>query len=73
MILQGNSTARVTLARKPDAQLSEKISAFAQSRGCTGVCYTVDPKIIGGIIICIGDNILDGSVRSRLENIKQTL
>ena len=53
--------------------LVEKIVAFTQSRGCTKVKYTIDPKIVGGIIIYIGDVIYDGSVRSRLENIKHSL
>ena len=35
--------------------------------------YVIDPKIIGGIIIYIGDVIYDGSVRGRLENIKHSL
>lgn len=65
--------ARVILARKPDLELVDKISAFVSSRGCSDVRYTIDPKIIGGIIIYIGDKIFDGSVRSRLENIKQSL
>ena len=66
-------TARAILARKPDLELVDKISAFVGSRGCSDVRYTIDPKIIGGIIIYIGDRIFDGSVRSRLENIKQSL
>ena len=73
MNTHGEETARVILARKPDSGLIEKITAFAESRGCTKVRYTIDPKIIGGIIIYIGDVIYDGSVRSRLENIKHSL
>lgn len=73
MAKRSDSLAKVTLAREPDTELSEKISAFVRGRGCTGVCYTIDPKIVGGIIIGIGDTILDGSVRGRLEHIKQSL
>lgn len=73
MAKRSDSLAKVTLAREPDAELREKISAFVRERGCTGVCYTIDPKIVGGIIIGIGDTILDGSVRGRLEHIKQSL
>lgn len=65
--------ARVVLAREPDEELSEKISAFLSARGCSDVRYTIDPDILGGIVIYIGDKIFDGSVRSRLENIKQSL
>ena len=65
--------ARVVLAREPDTELSEKISAFLSAHGCAGARYTIDPDILGGIVIYIGDKIFDGSVRSRLENIKQSL
>ena len=73
MNTHGDETAKVILARKPDADLVETIVAFTQSRWCTKVKYTIDPKIVGGIIIYIGDVIYDGSVRSRLENIKHSL
>lgn len=73
MMTHGEDTARVILARKPDTEIVEKITAFVTSRGCTKVKFTIDPKIVGGIIIYIGDVIFDGSVRSRLENIKHSL
>lgn len=73
MNTHGEDTARVILARKPNAAILQKITEFAESRGCTKVRYTIDPKIIGGIIIYIGDVIYDGSVQSRLENIKNSL
>ena len=73
MNTHGEKTARGILARKPHADIVEKITAFTHSRGCTKVKYVIDPKIIGGIIIYIGDVIYDGSVRSRLENIKHSL
>jgi len=31
----------------------------------------VDPTVLGGIVTTIGDTVLDGSVRSRLERLKQ--
>jgi len=33
----------------------------------------VDPSIIGGIIIRIGDKLIDGSIRSKLEALKREL
>lgn len=35
--------------------------------------YTVDPAILGGMIVRIGDKLIDGSVASRLAAMKQTL
>ncbi len=33
----------------------------------------IDPEIIGGIVAQIGDTVLDGSLRARLESMKQAL
>ncbi len=33
----------------------------------------VDPSILGGVIAQIGDNVIDGSVRGRLERLRRTL
>ncbi|MCR4946778.1 MAG: F0F1 ATP synthase subunit delta [Lachnospiraceae bacterium] len=37
------------------------------------VDYRVDPTLIGGIVIRIGDKVLDGSIRTRINNLTQTL
>lgn len=66
-------TAKAVLARKPDSQIVAKIAAFAESKGCTAVEYVVDESIIGGIILYIGDTVYDGSVKNRLEKIKQAV
>ena len=35
--------------------------------------YSVEPELIGGMIIRIGDRIVDGSVRTKLNNLKKEL
>jgi F-type H+-transporting ATPase subunit delta len=35
------------------------------------VKVVVDPSVLGGIVTTVGDTVLDGSVRSRLERLKQ--
>ncbi len=35
--------------------------------------YHVDPNIMGGIIIRVGDRVIDGSIASQLADLKQTL
>lgn len=65
-----NITANVILARKPDRETESMIEKFIQAHGCKKVQYEIDPSIIGGIIIYIGDTVFDGSVRSRLDKIK---
>ena len=34
---------------------------------------TVDPEVLGGIVVTIGDEVLDGSVKSRLQQLKKSL
>jgi F0F1-type ATP synthase delta subunit len=33
----------------------------------------VDPEVIGGVVVQVGDQIIDGSVRARLEALKRQL
>ena len=35
--------------------------------------YKVDPELIGGIVIRIGDKVVDGSIRTRINNLTQSL
>ena len=33
----------------------------------------VDPEVVGGIVVRVGDEVIDGSVASRLENARRTV
>jgi F-type H+-transporting ATPase subunit delta len=35
--------------------------------------YTVDPALIGGVLVRIGDRVIDGSIRTRLSNLREHL
>lgn len=49
----------------------EKVKKFT---GKTVVArYMVDPALIGGFMVKIGDTVLDGSVRHQLDNLKKAL
>jgi F-type H+-transporting ATPase subunit delta len=37
------------------------------------VMVIIDPTVMGGIVATIGDTVIDGSVRHRLEQLKETL
>jgi F-type H+-transporting ATPase subunit b len=41
--------------------------------GAQAVTFLVDPAILGGLVIKVGDKVLDGSVSSQLEDLKQKL
>ena len=60
--------AAVTLARKPDPALVESIRrGLSEILGKDVVPHVrMDPRIIGGVIVQIGDRIMDGSVRRRV-------
>ncbi len=66
-------TAKVTLAMRAEEDTLHKIAEFVESRGCNNIRYTIDPAILGGVIIQIGDTIYDGSVRTRLETVRRSV
>jgi F-type H+-transporting ATPase subunit b len=39
----------------------------------TSITFRVDPAILGGLIIRVGDRVIDGSVAGQLENMRQSL
>jgi F-type H+-transporting ATPase subunit b len=41
--------------------------------GAQAVTFRVDPSILGGLVIKVGDKVLDGSVAGRLEGLRQSL
>jgi F-type H+-transporting ATPase subunit b len=41
--------------------------------GAQAVTFLVDPAILGGLVIKVGDKVLDGSVSSQLEDLKHKL
>ena len=38
-----------------------------------GYGYQIDPSIIGGLVVRVGDRLIDGSVRGRLERLRSRL
>src|SRR5581483_4773015 len=41
--------------------------------GAQAVTFRVDPSILGGLVIKVGDKVLDGSVSGKLEGLRQNL
>ncbi len=66
--------ASVTSAIELSAEQKEKIAAELRQRyGDVHVTYHVDPTLIGGLIIRVGDQVLDNSLRARLSAIQRLL
>lgn len=67
--------ARVTTARKLDPDLAEALqAALAQQTQKTVVLQErVDPGVLGGIRVSLGDSVLDGTLRRGLSDLRRSL
>jgi F-type H+-transporting ATPase subunit delta len=66
---RGQSVARVTTAvALTDAQEQRLTEVLGRIYGRTiGLQVTVDPSVLGGLIVQVGDEVIDGSIAHRLE------
>jgi F-type H+-transporting ATPase subunit delta len=65
----------VTLARAPDEQLKRAIQeALTRQLGKQVIpAFTVDPEILGGTVVRVGERVLDGSLRRRMTKLRRQL
>jgi F-type H+-transporting ATPase subunit delta len=72
---EGRVHATVTVAYTPrDGEAEEISKRLSASLGKAVVAHlTVNPAIIGGVVIRIGDTVMDGSVRRRLGALRAAL
>lgn len=57
-----------------DAELSAVRERLANiTGGIVEITTAVDPQILGGIVVRLGDRLIDGSVRGRLERLRNAL
>ena len=52
---------------------SDEQNSVKKSVSVKEVSFKVDPSILGGLVIKVGDKVLDGSVAGKLEGLRQTL
>jgi F-type H+-transporting ATPase subunit b len=52
---------------------SDEQQSVKKSVSVKEVSFKVDPSILGGLVIKVGDKVLDGSVAGKLEGLRQTL
>jgi F-type H+-transporting ATPase subunit delta len=71
----GRVRVRVTISHEPDAALKAEIgNALADRLGRTVIpTFTVDPELLGGMVVRVGDQILDGSLRTRAAQLRRRL
>jgi F-type H+-transporting ATPase subunit delta len=67
--------AGVTLARNPDEKLKRTIQdALTKQLGKQVIpAFSVEPEILGGAIVRVGQMVLDGSVRRRMTKLRRQL
>ena len=71
----GRIQVQVTSARKLDDDLAAVLKSTIEQRTSKTVVLheKVDPEVIGGLRINIGDRVLDGTVRRNLQDLRRTL
>jgi F-type H+-transporting ATPase subunit delta len=67
--------AGVTLARSPDEKLKRAIQeSLSQQLGKQVLpAFTVDPEILGGAVVRVGERVMDGSIRRRMTKLRRQL
>jgi F-type H+-transporting ATPase subunit delta len=72
---QGIKTAEILTARELSAdERAELVTEVSKLAGAKiDASFKLDPKMIGGAVVRIGSTVYDGSVRGRLERLKETL
>jgi F-type H+-transporting ATPase subunit delta len=71
----GRARVEVTISHAPDAALQAEIQRALEAQlGRTVIpTYKVDPDLLGGMVLRLGDEIFDGSVRSRANGLRRRL
>ena len=79
VVLEGKqvsgASAEVTSALPLTAEEKESVKkdVLSQVGDPATVTFRVDPAILGGLIVRVGDKVLDGSVSGQLESMRQSL
>jgi F-type H+-transporting ATPase subunit b len=63
-------TSALPLSKAEEESVRKDVLAKA---GAKEVAFRVDPSILGGLVIRVGDKVLDGSVAGKLEGLRQSL
>ena len=72
---QGIRPAEIVTARELDEKEREALVAESRQAGRRAVeaSFKLDESILGGTVVRIGSTVYDGSVRGRLERLKEAL
>lgn len=72
---RGEVTAKVTSAHPLSAEQLKALAANLKTRVGSDVqiATTVDPAILGGLVVQLGSQLIDGSIRTRLNSFAQAM
>jgi F-type H+-transporting ATPase subunit delta len=72
---RGETTAEVISARPLDDDQVAAIRTNLKSRVGSDVAVdlSVDPAILGGLVVKVGSQMIDGSIRTKLNNLAQAM
>jgi F-type H+-transporting ATPase subunit b len=71
--LQGASAEITSAVPLTDAEKETIRQEILAKTGSQTVTFRVDPVIMGGLVIKVGDKVVDGSVAGQLESLRQTV
>jgi F-type H+-transporting ATPase subunit b len=63
-------TSALPLSKDEEATVKKDVLAKV---GAQAVTFRVDPSILGGLVIKVGDKVMDGSVAGKLEGLRQSI
>ncbi len=71
----GGQSAEITsaLPLTDEEQETVRRQLLDKLGGAASVTFRVDPDILGGLVVRVGDRVVDGSVSGRLEELRQNL
>jgi F-type H+-transporting ATPase subunit b len=64
-------TSALPLTREEQEQVKQEI--LAKMGDAASISFRVDPSILGGLIVRVGDQVVDGSVAGQLTNLQRAL
>jgi F-type H+-transporting ATPase subunit delta len=77
MVLAAEGKARAVVTSAVPLEEDQKQAVLHKLGTMTGkwidLTLNVDPKLIGGVVIQVGDRLIDGSVRTQLEQLREGL
>ena len=69
--LKGKVRSAVALTAEEQAALRQKLER--RFKGSVDLTFDVEPMLLGGVAVRVGDQVIDGSVKGRLESLAQNL